>query len=450
MRTIHSHCFNLLGLKSENIAERNIKKFNWTHPEFAISIGKLAEDEDENAWNNTRHTEKLFSEMQINRNRLIPEDQWMPDVRSFWKAWSKWMKDAGYLDFTGMLEQVLAQYLLPDIDILFVDEAQDLTPLQIALMTMWSESVDQTIYAGDSDQAVFRFAGTVPEAFIDLEHNWSHHLAQSYRVPRAVHDYAEQIINMAKNREVTTYDPVSSDMAEYKGEGRVYKCISPDMSLEGTHMILCRCKYQIKRWIEILIKNGIIWHNPYRPEDLTWNPMGTQSWIAARAYYDIMKGRDVKAKDFKKMVARLKPGFAKRGMKKDIKEWSGKGNVDLFNLASLGFTDEFIDHIRPVNEVIKLTDRIGSILKRAPSIEDMLFKTPRVVVGTIHSVKGGEADHVWLETSLPPIIWREIRHSNNAFYDECRVAYVAATRAKQTLGLVSTKNWNPVLSQAIK
>jgi len=437
-------------MDSDNIAERNIKKFNWAHPEFAISIGKLAEDdEDEDAWSNTRNSEKLFSEMQINRNRLIPENQWMPDVRSFWKKWSGWMKETGYLDFTGMLEQVLAQYLLPDIDILFVDEAQDLTPLQLALMTMWGENVDQTVYAGDSDQAIFRFAGTVPEAFIEFEHDWSHHLSQSYRVPRAVHDYAEQIINMAKNREVTTYDPVSSDMAEYKGEGRVYKCISPDITLEGTHMILCRCKYQIKRWIEILIKNGIIWHNPYRPEDLQWNPTGTQSWIAAKAYYDIMKGRDVKAKDFKKMVARLKPGFAKRGMKKDIKAWSGKGNVDLFNLASLGFTDEFIDHVRPVDEVVKLTDRIKNILNRAASIEDMLFKIPKVVVGTIHSVKGGEADHVWLETSLPPIIWREIRYSNDAFYDECRVAYVAATRAKQTLGLVSTKNWNPVLSQRI-
>ncbi len=251
----------------------------------------------------------------------------------------------------------------------------------------WSEGLAQTVYAGDSDQAIFRFVGTVPEAFINLKHDWSHHLEQSYRVPTAVRDYAAKIIGLAKNREETEYKSVSKDMEEYKGEGRVVITISPDLTLEGTHMILCRCKYQISRWLEILVKNNYIWHNPYRPEDRVWNPTLTQSWIAARTYYDIMRGRDVKAADFKKLVSRLKPGFAKRGMKKEIKAWSGKERVDLFNLASLGFTDDFIDHTRLVGDVIKMTHRVGSLLSKAANVEAVeaiLCKPPKVVIGTIH------------------------------------------------------------------
>jgi len=345
---------------------------------------------------------------------------------------------------------VLDQQLCPDIDVLFVDEAQDLSPLQLALMELWSARVTQTIFAGDSDQSLFRFAGTVPEAFINLSHNWSHHLNQSYRVPTAVHAYAEKIINMSKNREGTTYKPVAPGMKEYKGEGRLLYCLSPDLSLPGDHMILARCQYQVKRWIDVLIKNEIMWHNPYRPEDLVWNPMLTQGWVAARAYCDLMQGRDVSANDFKKLAARVKPGFYKRGMKSMIKNWDGKERIDIFNLVMLGFTEDFIEKPRPVGDVLKLSPRVESILNKVTGLDALahLLRTrPRVCVGTIHSIKGAESDHVWLDTSLSPIIWREISHSLEAFYDECRVAYVAATRAKQTLGLIANRNWSPVLPQ---
>jgi len=728
-RTIHSHCFKLLKLNGDVIAERNVREFNALHPGFAIKIDKLKDqDEDSESWRENRHAEKLFSEMQVNRNRMIPEEQWMPDVQAIWDAWSAWMAEAGYVDFTGMLERTLALRLRPDIDVLFVDETQDLSPLQFELMKMWSKKCVSTVYAGDPDQCqpgwsrvlttkgykqmqhldpkvdrlvvydrrgaqvytgskkggvtfeivsrpwggvlfsiisnqreafatqghkwiarwadkatalnavylmrqgsrfrigwcqlfnsegtfhlgirsrlekadsawilkitdsktdasmwesyystyygmptitfepinnsthytenciskffgmfdqkellkrayvllgnlslrmeypfwskkksrgcnkimelescnllpklmsipsydtgrkvqwfpikeinkkpfnctvyslnvkkyhtymteglvtkncIYRFAGTIPEAFTDLKHDWRHHLDQSYRVPHAVHAYAEQIIGLAKNREVTAYKPVSSGMDTYKGEGRVYRCFSPDLTLPGMHMILCRCKFQVPRWIDILMKNNYLWHNPYRPEDLSWNPTRTISWIAARTYYDLMRGKIVKGKRFKKMVEKIQGGFLVRGTKTRIKDMENDENIDLFNLANLGFNNDFIDAIRPVSEVIKLTQRVTSILRKTSTIEEaekMLMQEPKVIIGTIHSVKGGEADHVWLDTSLSPLIYREIRNSNEAFYDECRVAYVAATRAKQTLGLVSTRDWSPVLPQEI-
>ena len=66
---------------------------------------------------------------------------------------------------------------------------------------------------------------------------------------------------------------------------------------------------------------------------------------------------------------------------------------------------------------------------------------PRIIIGTIHSVKGGEADHVWVDAELTRSICREIAMDiGHAYDDEARLAYVAATRAKKTLGILRTRS----------
>lgn len=58
-------------------------------------------------------------------------------------------------------------------------------------------------------------------------------------------------------------------------------------------------------------------------------------------------------------------------------------------------------------------------------------KEPRVRVGTIHSVKGAEADNVlWLTTTRAIA---RICEEPTGFDEECRVSYVAATRARRRL-----------------
>jgi superfamily I DNA/RNA helicase len=78
-------------------------------------------------------------------------------------------------------------------------------------------------------------------------------------------------------------------------------------------------------------------------------------------------------------------------------------------------------------------------------MEEDTGKRPRFIVGTIHSVKGGEADHVWIDTELPPLILSEMQKDIRASYDEARVAYVAVTRARKTVGLLRSRMRNPML-----
>jgi len=291
-----------------------------------------------------------------------------------------------------MLEEVLERELCPSIEILFVDEAQDLTPLQYTLTQLWSEQTVNTTYAGDSDQAIFRFSGSVPEVFRDLEHGWLKHLDQSYRVPPAVHDYGERIIVQAKNRENTTYKPDS----RYT-KGKVDVVDQPDLSLPGIHMILCRCNYQIPQWIEFLINQDLMWYNPYRPENLYWNPKRTKSWRAIETFFEIFSGKEVSTVRFQLMVEKMiAKDNIRRGMKKTILEMPDNGRVDLFDLAILGFEDNFVEKgdQRPLLEVFRLTGKIVPLIERLLILKkrnkNIFSAKPNTIVGTVHCSPGDE------------------------------------------------------------
>jgi superfamily I DNA/RNA helicase len=64
-----------------------------------------------------------------------------------------------------------------------------------------------------------------------------------------------------------------------------------------------------------------------------------------------------------------------------------------------------------------------------------LIETPRVVVGTIHSVKGGEADVVYLFPDLSSAGDAQYRIPGPPRDSMIRVFYVGATRARETLYL---------------
>jgi len=64
-----------------------------------------------------------------------------------------------------------------------------------------------------------------------------------------------------------------------------------------------------------------------------------------------------------------------------------------------------------------------------------LVETPRVVVGTIHSVKGGEADVVYLFPDLSPAGDAQYQIAGPPRDSMIRVFYVGATRARETLYL---------------
>jgi len=382
IRTIHSTCFRLLNLKKEQVADKNIKEFNEAYPEWRMPLDvEVTEDDafDAPVENYTPgQNKRCFAEIQMYRHQLIPFEEW-PDERSkaMFTDWKHWMRENNYIDFTGMLEDTLMQGLAPNIEVLMVDEAQDMSKLSVELLELWGEDTTSTVYVGDSDQAILRFAGAVPEAFMNLEHTWTKVLGQSYRVPKKVHEYAMRIIGQVKTREPVEYKPTGV-------EGSVITCNEPDLTLEGTHMILGRCNYHLNRWRHYLMNRNIPWHNPYRPGDLNYNPVGTKIWRAARNYVKLCRGIEIKEKDLRQMVKNMiVDGNLLRGMKSKISEMDFEDTLDMFGIISSGlFTDSFLTFEKNIEEVFNLTGQSGEMLKNT----DDILVDPKIIIGTFHSL----------------------------------------------------------------
>ena len=67
-----------------------------------------------------------------------------------------------------MLEDFIAKEKHNKFEVLFIDEAQDLSLLQWEMVRkMWSP--EKTYIAGDDDQAIFKWAGADVDHFIALE-----------------------------------------------------------------------------------------------------------------------------------------------------------------------------------------------------------------------------------------------------------------------------------------
>ena len=441
IRTIHSTCFNLLRLNKDKVADKKIGEFNEVHPEWEMPKNVEITEDDFDAVDHktTKQNKARFARIQTLRHQMIPESEWTDkDDIKMYRAWKGWMWENDYIDFTGMIERTFVEELKPDIDILLVDEAQDMSMLEVKLLELWGEDTVSTVYAGDSDQAILRFAGAVPEAFMNLKQTWVNILGQSYRVPKKVHEYAMKMINQIKNREDVSYLPT-----EIEGSVREYS--DPDLSLDGTHMILGRCNYHLNRWKNFLQKNRMLWHNPYRPGDFNLNPTHTGIWRAARTYVRICRGEIIKLADFKHMIKHMiADKNIIRGMKSRLDLIELEDKIDMFGIISSGiFTESFLTFNKTLEEVFYLKGKSGELIA---ATEDIM-EEPKTILGTYHSVKGGEATHVWLDTGTSVACLRGCLNDVEKFYDEVRVAYVGITRAKQSVGLLQSEGirgriWN--------
>lgn len=79
---------------------------------------------------------------------------------------------------------------LPNLNLLIIDEAQDLSELQWIFVRRLISKASETIVAGDDDQAIMIGFGASAHAFLELP-GIELQLPQSFRIPKEVSDYVE-------------------------------------------------------------------------------------------------------------------------------------------------------------------------------------------------------------------------------------------------------------------
>ena len=161
-------------------------------------------------------------------------------------------------DFTDMLEMFVneSSRFCPNLSVSFIDEAQDLSPLQWDVAHVIEKYSEKIYCAGDDDQAIYKWAGADVEHFIGLDGGYEV-LEQSYRVPQNIHPIASRISKRIHKRVPKTYLP-RPDEGTFK---RVYDINDLDFS-EGTWLVLAQAGYFLSDMVETLRGRGHLFGVP--------------------------------------------------------------------------------------------------------------------------------------------------------------------------------------------
>lgn len=448
--TLHALCYRALG--SPPIADLKTKEFNESQTIYRLSHTSGDLDEPDQSFDTD--TDMLFAKYQTYRSQMAPRVLWRNDVIAFAKAWEGWKYETGYIDFTDMIEVALNRQVPPPGDSIigFFDESQDFTKLELSLIRMWGDYLATIIVVGDDDQCLYSFKGADPDAFLNppLPDEQVRVLKQSYRLPSAIHRYSDSWIRQLRVRQEKAFAPRESagqitlrrDLFFSNPDAVVnlleeFEEIDPD----STTMIIGACSYQIQPVVSVLKKRGMIFHNPYRTKRGDWNPLGHRTGVGTPFRIECLlrwpwSYGDVRA--WSELVNRT--GVFQRGNFDRI--MAGPPATDflsptaLSELFSWGVVEQLradplkwlIEHA-PVTKAASIAYPVEIIKKHGI---EMLKKRPKIIVGTIHSVKGGEADNVLIFPDLSPAGMRQ--YASDVERDGIvRQFYVGMTRAKENL-----------------
>ena len=149
-----------------------------------------------------------------------------------------------------ILEFTKSDLAVPKFDVVFIDEAQDLSRMQWDMAkAIWQKTTDSFI-AGDDDQAIFRWAGADVDSFIAQEGQMLP-LQQSYRIPAKVHGLAMGIINKIKTRINKSWNPKI-----HQGSLSRYDDFEDINMSSGEWLVLARTKYMLDKLEPTLYENG--------------------------------------------------------------------------------------------------------------------------------------------------------------------------------------------------
>lgn len=463
--TLHAHCYR--NLDYPELAEKHTAEFNSEYPDFAIT-NEVDIDDPFAVQPSVAPAAKSYQEMQRLRSMMIPQEMWPTDVRLLHKTWEEWKRGNNMYDFTDLLEINLRDIpFAPQRPVVgFIDEAQDMTPLQFAIIRKWGQDMETFVLTGDEEQCLYNFVGATPESLLDppLPEERIIILGQSYRVPRAVLEWARNIISKVERRQPKEYKPRKENGEEVAGKVRLSQAtamepsmlmmeVEKDLERGKKIMVLASCAYMLVPLIKRLRAEGIPYHNPYRRKQGAWNPLHASRGVSSaerlaafmrfsQEVWGDMASPRWTTDDLAKWIPVIKSEVLRYGIKTKIKKAPSNHTFTISDI----FEDEAGAVMVFENEDRKLQwfeDNLTETGKRKMEYplkilrkdKSNINRTPQLITGTIHSVKGGEADIVYVLPDLarPQVMaWTGNRQEQDSLR---RLYYVAGTRSREELVL---------------
>lgn len=481
--TLHAHCFRALG--RPKIADAYLREFGEAAGMLlsGTGISPSLEGADDRPSALTQD-DCSYMEYSRLRNLMVPREAWPDSVQSFGRLWEIWKKEHDQLDFTDLIEIAEREMLYApgNAQVGFFDEAQDSTPLQIRLMRSWGKKMEFFIMAGDDDQCLYQFLGANPSTLVSsVKDDHKMFLRQSWRVPRAVQAYAQRVIEKVAKRQQKDYLPREEEGSvdvrvpvKWKMPTGLVGRIEEDLARGDSVMVLAPCAYALGPLIKELKRLAVPFFNPYRVSRGDWNPlvMGGKNesslsrlkdfvepkhalgegdevsriWSAKQLYaWSKLVPKDWWGRGFRsklKIIAESGEGDTPMGMLEFLWQYAADQKyIDyMVRVVTLGTKAEGLGLLRanfaPGGKIsVDATDYALRCLEKCGGEFESIV--PKVCIGTVHSVKGSQADSVYLIPDVPAQVYQETLISRDAYDASIRLSYVAITRAKKRFSVLA-------------
>jgi superfamily I DNA/RNA helicase len=417
-RTLHSLAFWKLGMKKSEVMQD--EHYEDIGRSLGIEVTVYSAGEEKTGFVDS--DSEYFNIINAARIKEIPiEDEYNTDMYSedldqnllyiLRDELNNYKKSYGLKDYTDMIENFIVSELCPKYDVVFIDEAQDLSPIQWKMFDVLKKNSKHVILAGDDDQAIYGWAGADVKRF-QQEPAKEIVLPQSYRVPKLVQHIADNILSR-----IPSEHRLEKKWKAREEDGAVYFGTSiEDVPLhKGKWLVLARVNDRLIKLKPLLRDRGIYFEYKNRKS------YKTRLYDAIQNYTRWTKGSKLSISECR-----------------DLFEYFGKEFPEkeerLYDLKEFGYSQT-----QRWFEVFETEPEDSLYIRDMLQSGEELSKGARVKLSTIHSAKGGEADNVLLIMDNTKTIREAIEKSPEKEDEENRIWYVGVTRTKQNLYILAAK-----------
>jgi superfamily I DNA/RNA helicase len=417
-RTLHSLAFTELGMKKSNVMQD--EHYEDIGRKLGIEVTVYSNGDEKTGFvDSDSEYFNIINAARIKENTIEEEyntDMYSEDID---KHQLKILKDEvdnykqayGLVDFTDMIEKFNVSKLCPKYDVVFIDEAQDLSPIQWRMYDILKKNSKHIILAGDDDQAIYGWAGADVKRFQD-EPAKDIILPQSYRIPEKVQEIASCILNRIPDDR-----RIKKKWSARPEQGYVeYITSIEDIPLDsGDWLILARTNYRLKNLVPQLKERGLYFEIKNRKS------YRTRLYRSIQDYTRWTNGAKLSLSECKDLFEFLE-------LNKELKD------ERMYDLKEFGysFTDDWY-------QVFKSDPEECLYIREMIRNEEKLSQDPRIKLSTIHAAKGGEATNVLIILDNTKKIREAIEKNQDKYDEEQRVWYVGVTRTKQNLYIMAAK-----------
>jgi superfamily I DNA/RNA helicase len=343
--------------------------------------------------------------------------------------------ERSFIDFDDMIERAIYEVNFTPLDILILDEAQDCTPLQWDVIYKMAKNVNRIYLAGDDDQGIYKWNGADPSYFTDYFPGRKVRLRKTRRFGEAIHHFSQIIRRGIQGSIEKEYLPSDKD-----GYVKSYFDFSeiPIKKEKGTWFILGRINSTVNELRMIAKDAGLYFKDNHENKCFD-----QRQWQAIKSWTRLSNGKKINKHDAQNLYRYIReltqtsfrgdkfwigePDFRDYSFE-ELKDWCGLAIPDKSKKKPWYWILRRNFKPKQTRHFIRLLRNYG---------QEELDQDPKIIIDTIHSVKGDEADHVvmYSKGNYASDFGHKKRDDKT---DERKVWYTGVTRAKRTLHLLRT------------